>query len=200
MRVLIVCEGKHEQRGALEAIVRRLNADLSSCDHDRISRRDLHAHHGAGQGLYKRAVRWMLEAQKRGYEAVVLLTDEDGHPERRVETEKAQAESELSLIRRAIGVAIRTFDAWILADEQALSLVLGRNIQRQPAPESINHPKATCAQLFASCRCESAPSQVYSEVLQCADLGLLEDRCPSGFRPFAARVRALSPAPPTRYS
>jgi hypothetical protein len=83
-----------------------------------VSRKDIHAHHGKGQGYFKKALRWILEAERRGYDALVLVIDQDNTPERVQEINKAQNDQRVTL-RRALGVAIRTFDAWMLADEQA---------------------------------------------------------------------------------
>src|SRR5215217_4681415 len=110
MRILLVGEGASELGGALETLVRRLGFSDVQVDSDRVSKQQIHAHHGRGQGYFKRAVRWMLEAGKRGYDAVVLLIDEDGRPERVTELRDAQEYSK-SPVRRAFGVAIRTFDA-----------------------------------------------------------------------------------------
>jgi hypothetical protein len=51
MKVLLVAEGKHERGtedrdGALETLVRRLHQNSIQCDLDRVSRKDIHAHHG----------------------------------------------------------------------------------------------------------------------------------------------------------
>ena len=80
MKVLLVAEGKHERGkedrdGALETIVRRLHQGICQCDLDRVSRKDIHAHHGKGQGYFKKALRWMLHAQELGYDALVLVID-----------------------------------------------------------------------------------------------------------------------------
>ena len=68
MRVLVVAEGKHESSGALENLLNRLGEN--------------NAFHGKGQGYFKRAVRWLKEAEERGVNALILLIDEDGRDER----------------------------------------------------------------------------------------------------------------------
>jgi hypothetical protein len=77
MRVLLVAEGASELAGALEALVRRLGLEDAEIAHDRVSSPNLHAHHGNGKGYFKRTIRWMFEAQKRGYDALILLIDQD---------------------------------------------------------------------------------------------------------------------------
>ena len=190
MKTLLVSEGKHELSGSLETFVRRLSPLNLEIDHDRVSRSDIHAHHGKGQGFFKRAVRWILEARKRGYEAIVLVVDEDGQSERIRELTAAQ-ESTVVEFRRALGIAIRTFDAWMLADECALSAVLGRAIGRQPAPEEISNPKEVCVELRDQSKAYMTQSEMYGKLAEVIELRVAQERCPRGFAPFAARVRSL---------
>jgi hypothetical protein len=191
MKVLLVGEGAHERSGALEAFVRRLAKTPVECDSAPVSRDDIHTHRGKGQGFFKRAVRWLLEGRKRGYEAVVMVIDEDGRPERIDEVDRAQAETSITDLPRALGVAVRTFDAWMLADEQALTKVLGQNVSRQPSPESIKDPKQFCKALRDAAGADIAPREMYAAVAQSADLPTLRERCPKGFAPFASRVEGL---------
>jgi len=188
--VLLVAEGIHERAGALERLVHRIAMADLHCDSDNIQRNDIHAHNGQGQGYFKKAVRWLLHARAQHYEAVVLLIDEDGRPERTEQLDHAQQFSGVT-IRRAMGMAIRTFDAWMLADEQALSTVLGYTVQRQPDPETIKDPKGQCATLLEKARPAMAQRDMYTRIAEEADVDALRSRCSRGFRPFADRVRAL---------
>lgn len=190
MKVLIVSEGKHEQSGALETLVRRLGGGGATYEQDKVSNPKVHAFHGRGDGYFKRAVRWLLEAQKRDVDALIMVIDEDGHRERATQMTEAQ-NSMLSHLRRALGVAIRTFDAWMLADEAALAEVLGNTVNRQPAPEEIRDPKQACADLLAGSASDTSPSEMYARVAQQTRLSILSQRCPAGFGPFSARVRAV---------
>lgn len=190
MKVLIVSEGKHERCGAIQALVTRLATNDLALDYDRVSRPDIHAHHGKGRGYYKRALRWLFEAAKRGHDALVLVIDEDGRSERVEQINQAQ-KTELNPLRRAFGVAIRTFDAWMLADEEALTEVLGLQVQRQSDPERERDPKGVCKDLLDSSPRPMSQSQMYAAVADRTSIQRLEERCPRGFAPFAGRVRAL---------
>lgn len=190
MRVLVVAEGKHERSGALEELLKRLGGRQATFESDRVQNNRIHTHPGKGQGYFKRAVRWLLEAQKRGVDALVFLIDEDGQSERIEQINTAQ-ENSLSALPRALGVAIRTFDGWMLADEKALTDVLGCQIDKQPDPESIRDPKQRCADLLASSRNRIAQSEMYAKVSGCLDLDVLRARCEKGFGPFAERVRSI---------
>lgn len=190
MKTLLVGEGPSELGGALQHFVERLSSTEMTIDRERVSRRDLHAHHGKGKGYFKRALRWMIEARKRGYDVIVLVIDEDGQSERVKEFDDAQNYRDVT-IRRALGVAIRTFDAWILADEKALSAVLECNVNRQRNPEKITDPKSVFRKLQDESGLNTRVSETYSAVAAAADIAILAKRCPKGFAPFADRIRKL---------
>jgi hypothetical protein len=192
MNVLLVSEGIHEEAGALEALVMRVEPRIKSCAWQPSSRKDIATRKGKGQGFFKRAVRWILQARKEGYDALVLVIDEDGRPQRVRELNEAQDErSQTGGYPRALGIAIRSFDAWILADEKALSTVLNCVVDRQPSPENNRDPKQSCASLLAHGAVEMRPRDFYAAVTERTDLQCLRDRCPNGFGIFAARVSSL---------
>jgi Domain of unknown function (DUF4276) len=192
MNVLLVSEGIHEEAGALEALVMRVEPRIKSCAWQPSSRKDIATRKGKGQGFFKRAIRWILQARKEGYDALVLVIDEDGRPERVRELHEAHSESsQTGAFPRALGIAIHSFDAWILADEKALSTVLKCVVERQPSPESDCDPKHSCALLLAQGAVVMQPRKFYAEVAERIDLQCLCDRCPNGFGAFAARLRSL---------
>jgi hypothetical protein len=190
-----VAEGQHERGkedrdGALETLVRRLREDITQCDLDRVSRKDIHAHHGKGQGYFKKALRWIREAEKRGYDAIVLVIDQDNVPERVQEITRAQ-NAQLVTLHRALGVAIRTFDAWMLADAQALTRILGYAVSPQRSPEDVSDAKGVCTQLLGKSPMVMSQSEFYAFVAREADMSMLIRQCPKGFGSFAQRVRSL---------
>jgi len=191
VKVLIVAEGEHESSGALQTLIERLTEESHTYTVRRLKERGIGALHGRGRGFYKRAVRWLLEAQKHHFAAIVLLVDEDGYTNRVSEVNAAQDEPK-GVPRRALGVAIRSFDAWMLADESALQSVLGLPIQRQADPESQRRPKEQCESLLAQANHPMPQREMYANISGCVDLSALEARCPRGFAPFAQRVRALA--------
>ena len=191
MKILLVAEGASELEGALLSLVVRLGLEGHEIEQDRVSQRTIHAHHGKGKGYFKRAVRWMLEADRAGYDAIILVIDQDDQPQRSRELEQAQDFGECQ-IRRAFGVAIRSFDAWILADESALTAVLECTVSRQSDPEKHTDPKSVCRALFEDSDSQLRPAEMYAAVAAAADLAVLETRCAKGFAPFADRVRELA--------
>ena len=148
--------------------------------------------HGTGGGFRKRALRWMIQARKEGFDALVLLVDEDGDRNRFQQVTEAQEVPDLE-VPRALGVAVRTFDAWMLADETALTRVLRRAVQTQPDPEGIAGPKEHMRELVGGSPGEDALRRVYADIARGLEIAVLERRCPRGFATFAKRVRALSP-------
>ena len=90
-----------------------------------------------------------------------------------------------------MGVAVLTFDAWMLADEQALTMVLSRPIQRQPDPERIGDAKGSCIALRDESGSELGLAELYAELATVINLDVLQSRCPLGFAPFAERTRRM---------
>lgn len=174
----------------MENLIRKLGGEQAEFVFDRVSNSCIHTHRGRGGGYCKRALRWLMEAQKRGFDALILLIDEDGQHERTAQIAEAQ-ESTLLRLRRAFGVAIKTFDAWMLADEKALTTVLGCQIDTQPDPESLPDPKKRCRDLLATSPNTMAQREMYAAIALATDIATLTGRCPRGFAPFAARVRTL---------
>lgn len=192
MRVLLVSEGKHEESGALESLVLRTATKIQACEFAKVSRDDIHTHRGKGQGFTKRALRWLLEARKRNFDALVLVVDEDGCSERIRELTEAQNHQLVAAnFPRALGIAIRSFDAWMLADEKALSVVLGCVVPTQSSPEEQRDPKSRCSALLADRSSPFSQSGFYARVAEVVDLEQLMNGCPKGFGVFAARLKSL---------
>lgn len=191
MRVLVVVEGKHESDGAVRELIQQLRPDLTDLSFDRLANSGIHVHAGKGKAYFKKAVRWMLEARKRGFDAIILLVDRDRVPSRRTEIEKSQSDHTICNIRRALGVPVEAFDAWMLADEQAISSVLTVTVPTQPNPENIAHPKDHFEALLRSLGKFWGGAEMYAEIAKKLNIAILEARCPIGFAAFADRVRNL---------
>ncbi|HVX84923.1 MAG TPA: DUF4276 family protein [Phycisphaerae bacterium] len=194
MRILLVAEGEHELSGALEAFVRRLLGAGPELTMEPLYVSDpcvrVNTRPGKGGALKKRILRWALEAEKRGCDALVLLVDEDGDRDRRQQVRDANETTGVGA-PFAAGVAIRTFDAWMLADEQAMSSALGQMIECQKSPERIGNPKAVFLDHHRRTGAVVPPREAYRLIAEAADLELLEARCEDGFGPFAGAVRRL---------
>ncbi len=191
MRVLVVVEGKHESDGAARALIQQVRPDLTDLTFDRLANSKIHVHPGKGKAYFKKAVRWMLEARKRGYDAIILLVDRDGVPTRCTEIADAQNHTAQCLIPRALGVPVEAFDAWMLADEQAISKVLAVTVPKQSDPEKLAHPKEHMGKLLAELGLHWGGAEMYARIAAELDISHLARRCPEGFAAFAERVRML---------
>jgi hypothetical protein len=192
MRLLLVSEGKNElrttgERGALQILVERLINRECEIVTRKVSDPAIATERGKGDGMFKRFVAWMRYAARVGFDGLVLVIDEDGDSSRLRQTDDAQAATVVAL-PRALGLAIQSFDAWILADEVAVSAVLEITVGRQRDMESNRDPKSDCQRL---CEGKFGLSDFYAQVAEVANLPDIVSRCPKGFAPFARRLRAL---------
>ena len=197
MRILIVSEGKSElgpngEDGALTVLTRRMIPREVSFSTKNI--RDIavrrHIFDGIGSGLRKRIEGWIRHAERNDFDALVLVMDRDRDERRIRERNKVQDDDRLAL-PRALGVAVRSFDAWMLADESAISKALGFSVDTQKHPESNKDPKGDCESLRDQSELDLGLSQLYALIARHAHIDHLKRRCPRGFAPFAERVAAL---------
>lgn len=194
MRVLLVSEGKHElgaggDSGALAILLRRMSSDVDNIECRRF--KDLpRGYYGKGGRLFRRAMDWLIEAQKRGFDALVIVVDQDGKDKRLRDFEAVQSHLKYT-VKRALGIAVQKFDAWMLADESALTEVLGHPVNRQPDVESIRRPKVVCNALLDQSETAMSLTEMYARLAKRANLDVLVERAPRGFAPFAERVRQL---------
>lgn len=198
MKVLIVSEGKHElgggaSEGALAILVSRLLSVPARCSCEKISSSKVRIHRRPGKGgsLCLRALAWCRYARQENFDAVIVLLDQDGDGSRLPEIDTAQRRP-TPAVPRAMGVAVRSFDAWMLADEKALTQVLEKPVQRQPDPETIRDPKQACVKLRDSSGCGLSTTDLYAALARRIDVDQLRERCPNGFATFADRVRKLA--------
>jgi len=146
---------------------------------------------GTGGGHVKLALKAMKHAKEKGFDAVVLVTDADGYADRFKQFCEAQDSPRFD-IPRALGIAIETFDAWILADHVALSKVLGGVVDLQSEPEGMRDPKTNCRSLMQTFDWPGSEAEFYEAVCKTMDLDFVSERCPKGFAPFLQRVSALN--------
>lgn len=200
MKVLLVYEGIHEGGGALKALVESILERKIETEEERASGHPRLIQKGKGGKLFKKAIAWVREAQKRRVDGVVFLTDYDKAnvgPDRVSQLTEAQLNQEFApSIRRAFGVPVKSFDAWMIADEAAMTQVLVTPVNRTPAPETISDPKNAAREIVGE---RMSLRDFYRDVAACVRLEELKSRCPVGFGPFYERLKSwVNEAPVAR--
>jgi hypothetical protein len=192
MRILIVSEGPHELHGALPRLVRRLLDTEVEFETEPVRSRKvrLNFRPGKSETYEKRFLAWIDYAEIREFDAIVIVVDEDGQKDRNRGARLAQ-EAEVPALPRAVGVAIRAFDTWMIADREAWASVVGAPVKRFAKPEQVRKPKDHAAEALQRSGRPARQREVYEAVADRLDLEELERRCPRGFQPFAERVREL---------
>ena len=195
-KIWVICEGKHEQEGALLHLIQRIMPDAENCDYEfgswkspRVGMRKFRANN-KGDGISKKFIAMLFDAKNLGFDAIIALIDCDRDRGRINSVNKAQDEPTV-LFPRAFGVAVETFDAWFLSDEQALSKLFKATIDRQSDPESNRDSKATMKELRDQSDVSLGLSECYSKLAATANLQLIGKRCPKGFAVWRDRVIKL---------
>lgn len=118
--------------------------------------------------------------RSRAPEFAVFLVDGDGDPSRRAAAENAVAGS---LVPAVIGVAVQEFEAWLIADDAAVSQASGLHFPTQRGPEDMKprEAKELLADLIGRTRRE--PRLVRRTIARTSDLRVIAERC-SAFRRF----------------
>jgi hypothetical protein len=158
----------------------------------KVSDKTVRVHMRAGKSLnYEhRAVGWLKYAADHGFNGLVLLIDQDGQKDREAGLAAAQSNS-LFELPRAMGVAVQAFDAWMLADETALTQAFKQVVNRQPAPETIANPKGAFQQLMHELGPQTTQTDLYLASAKLVNIDVLLDRCPRGFKTFYERLRTM---------
>ncbi len=147
---------------------------------------------GRWAGKVKGAI---LRAKQRGADAAVIVIDRD----RKTPSERLrpleQGRDAMDGVQWpccAVGVAVETFDAWMIADGSAIGKAGGAADKSHGSPESLDgseksrrHPKAKAEEIFGTGK---GMADKYAIVAQHVDLELLKRCCPEGFAPFAKEV------------
>lgn len=212
MRVRVVSEGMLDtgdgiRLGAVGVLVKRLLSEKLGrevadweIEGDRLPRTHERSQDVRG---YERKVDLAIQAAAAdGCSSVAIVVDRDRTAGRQ-RLDLLEAGRQLAVQRgdtlaerTAVGVAVETVEAWLLADERALNeaLRLAPPTGSIQAPESLtggpkteHHPKEKLRALLERCRTEQKGS--YEAVAEQVTLEQVELRCPVGFAPFAAEVR-----------
>lgn len=89
----------------------------------------------------------------------------------------------------AVGQAVESFDAWMIADHRAVTGAGGNTHGLTGKPESEKKPKACAGKAFNCHPDGRGLGPYYHEVAANARIETLKEVCPKGFKPFADDVR-----------
>ncbi len=153
-------------------------------------------------GHGKRVVWAMRWAARERFDALVYVVDRDH--KRPAETIHAMEAGRVAAEKNtplpcAVGTPVEAFDAWFIANGNAVKEAEGDSGKTHPKPESLlgkegtgDHPKDVAAAIFGS---GVGLGDKYAVVAQHLDLEQLAKACPKGFALFAEDVRChISPA------
>lgn len=200
-------DGGDEPRGAVSVLARRiLEKQFGRELHDwEIECDVLPRVHRASESVsgYPRKVHLAIEEAKiRGCSSVAVVVDRDRTEggsrlgQLREGRDLAEQRDNPLAYKTALGVAVETVEAWLLADERALNeaLALDPKAPAIPSPEALGggprtetHPKNVLRKLIQ--RSGAASKAPYDDIAERARLDVVERRCPIGFAPFAAELR-----------
>jgi len=154
--------------------------------------------HGRGKKFAKKVVAVIRQAARMGHAAAVIVIDRDREADKeRIEALREGRDSLNGPGHRAcaVGVAVETFDAWMIADPAAIQQAGGDSGKSVAQPESLagkpgskDDPKMVAAEAFGLSKGVGLADK-YAKAAAVADLETLAKKCPKGFRPFAEEVR-----------
>ena len=149
------------------------------------------AHGAKTRGLMKRAEKVIFHARRNGFDGCVILIDKDRNTTNDTLRPLEQASENLA-DRCAVGVAVETFDAWMICDPNAVKAMGGDKSHCHPQPERLqgteasgNHPKSHAKRCFPGMGLTDAYCLVATKI----DLDHLKKQCPQGFGAFEKEVR-----------
>jgi hypothetical protein len=211
-RVLFIGDGKHDV-GAPEwptdepfpervAAIDRENSVAMNWAHPRLVRFVVgRAGKTKGYPAKLRAAQLQIERGMLAVDGIVGVVDEDNDPGRRdlPEVGRGLATEQCPIV---CGVAVRSIEAWTIGATKALAEVLGVGVDdlRRACPsvhveelyDSSGKPELrskTLLQKLAGLGKTSDSLQLREDVAQRTDPTGLCEACPSGFAPFAERLR-----------
>jgi hypothetical protein len=208
-RVLVFGEGKHELAGrlgealtaeelpVLPTLVHRLLGEPGDVTYECRRWKDIKHVAGRGHKLARKVKRAILQATAQEFGAAVILIDRDRNDDAEMVAPLREGRDSMPdafAPACAVGVAVETFDAWMIADPNAAAIAGGDKSQCHASPENLdgkegtgNHPKDRAADVFGG---SGGLGEKYKQTAMNIRLEHLEKCCPKGFKPFADEVRS----------
>jgi hypothetical protein len=206
--VLILGDGAHEvgdrpgellsseELPSLALLVHRILGEPAEVQYEsRMFKKIVHQR-GKGSDEQKKMKAAIIFAKQKGYKGLVIVQDRDRKTQRQAIAPLEEVRDTFSLasaVNIALGLAIETFDAWMIADPDAIEKAGGDKNHHHANPEALDkkegtgqHPKDIAALIFDSGK---RLDKEYQKIARFIDLGLLKNRCQKGFESFANDVR-----------
>lgn len=153
---------------------------------------------------YDRKLKLAVElAIENGCTGTIAVVDEDNKPQRRSVLSEARnaiaSDEETKLHRVAIGVAVKSLEAWTLADHEAIASVIGcapecdgyRPAQvehlYQESDKPLKRPKDLLKRVLELGHLEDS-TDIRVDIAKQSNIETLKRHCPTGFKPFAEEV------------
>lgn len=175
-RVMVYADGENElgsrwgepldnkKLPALPKIVHRLlgNLDIEFVCHKSSS---IHSRHGIREksGLpiqkyisskyFKQAFSAIIKARLDKYDTLIFIIDRDGRTKTETILPLRSGRDEACKSDQypcAISYAVEAFDAWMIADANAVEMAGGDKQHAHPSPENLKHPKEYACRAFGS--------------------------------------------------
>jgi hypothetical protein len=151
---------------------------------------------GASRAWEKKALFSVYEARRFGAVGCAIVIDQDCNRDcnrlRALKAAQASLEHDVDFPPCAVGVAVETFDAWMIVDGRAAKCAGAEGANTHGEPEKLtgkeksgNHPKDRAEDIFGG-----GLTEAYSAVAPSVDLAMLRERCPNGFGAFADDVQS----------
>lgn len=208
--VFVLGEGPHESLTAegradsshgpaLATLVRRLAGGPADVEFRGMSLKEFRQEHAIGlrgkHGLKKQTIAAMRAARNVGASGLAIVVDRDGraNASRLNAMRQGRDDYHQEGVACAVGVAVESFDAWMVVDANAMACATDDNKpQPHQNPESLSPGNAKG---HAQRQLGDGLRQKYAAIAASTDLALLERMCPKGFGEFAQEVRThLCPA------
>lgn len=146
-----------------------------------------------GRGFARKVKAAMVDAVRDRAIAVVVVADRGGERNRKRLEEMKKGRDDAAQdginVPAALGLAVEELEAWLLADETAISATTGMTLAGAlPDPESDNNPKSTLSRLYSQATARKDRWRLHEAIADGIDLDSLARRCPRGFSPFQQEI------------
>lgn len=118
--------------------------------------------------------------------AIVIRDADNKSPAELIKKMETKVSNRSYPFHRKLLVAVQKLEAWLLADENAISAITGKKVARVQNPEDLSDPKERLNRLLSAAKI-SYTAEVARKIAASAKVETIESRCPS-FKKFREAV------------